>query len=482
MKDTTVIRRAAWVIAWDEDMKTHTYLKDADLVFSGSRITFIGQDYSGPFDQEISGSGRMIMPGLINIHSHLSGGPLDKGTFDEVGTAALWGHTLYTHSQLLRADPQAIKPGAVIALSELMKSGVTTVVDNSGYYEDWLELLVGSGVRAVLAPGFRQARWINVADHRVDYEWDHQAGWDGFRQALDLMDAIKKHPCDRLSGMIFPSQADTCEADLLKEAHAAAVDRDLPFQTHASQTMMEFSELMRRHGKSPVQWLDSLGILDEQTILGHCIYLDHHSWSPLHTRDDLPLLAERGTTVAHCPTVFGRTGMTLESFGDYVRAGVNLGIGTDSFPYNMLEELRHVGVYARITTGNVHDLTTTDVFNAATLGGAQALLRDDIGRLAVDAKADIVIVDIEHPLMRPGREPLRNLINVAAERAVKDVFIDGKLVVADGEICTLDYENALIEMDAAQVRSIRKVPELDFQNRTLDQLAPMAFPVRSRVE
>ena len=478
MDDTTVIRKAAWVIAWDEDKNTHTYLKNADLVFCGSRITFIGHDYSGPCDHEIPGKGRMIMPGLINIHSHLSGGPLDKGTFDEVGTAALWGNALYTYSQLLRADSRAVKPGAIIALSELMKSGVTTVVDNSGYYEEWIELLVDSGVRAVLAPGFRQARWINVADHRVDYEWDPQAGRQGFRQALETMDAVKKCGCDRISGLIFPSQADTCEADLLIEAHAAAVDRGLPFQTHASQTMQEFSEMMRRHGKSPVQWLDSLGILDEHTILGHCIYLDHHSWTPLNTRDDLPLLAERETTVAHCPTVFGRTGMTMESFGEYVRAGVNLGIGTDSFPYNMLEELRHVGIYARITTGNVHDLTTADVFNAATLGGAQALLRDDIGRLAVNAKADIVIVDSEHPLMRPGREPLRNLINVAAERAVKDVFIDGRQVVANGDVLTLEYESSLNEMDAAQIRSIRKVPELDFQNRTLDQLAPMTFPVR----
>jgi cytosine/adenosine deaminase-related metal-dependent hydrolase len=478
MKDTTVIRKAAWVVAWDEDKNTHIYFKDADLAFCGSRITFVGQDYSGPCEHEIPGKGRMIMPGLINIHSHLSGGSLDKGIFDDVGTAALWGNALYTYSQLLKADSRAIKPGAIIALSELMKSGVTTVVDNSGYYGEWTELLVDSGVRAVLAPGFRQARWINVADHRVDYEWDYQAGRQGFRQALETMDAIKKYGCDRLSGMIFPSQADTCEADLLIEAHAAAVDRGLPFQTHASQTMQEFSEIIRRHGKSPVQWLDSLGILDEHTILGHGIYLDHHSWTPLHTRDDLPLLAERKTTVAHCPTVFGRTGMTMESFGDYVRAGVNLGIGTDSFPYNMLEELRHVGIYARITTGNVHDLTSADVFNAATLGGAQALLRDDIGRLAVNAKADIVIVDIEHPLMRPGREPLRNLINVAAERAVKDVFIDGKQVVADGEVLTLEYESSLIEMDAAQIRSIRNVPELDFQNRTLDQLAPMTFPVK----
>jgi cytosine/adenosine deaminase-related metal-dependent hydrolase len=105
-------------------------------------------------------------------------------------------------------------------------------------------------------------------------------------------------------------------------------------------------------------------------------------------------------------------------------------------------------------------------------------LRDDIGRLAVNAKADIVIVDSEHPLMRPGREPLRNLINVAAERAVTDVFIDGRQVVANGDVLTLEYESSLIEMDAAQIRSIRKVPELDYQNRTLDQLAPMTFPVR----
>jgi cytosine/adenosine deaminase-related metal-dependent hydrolase len=282
--------------------------------------------------------------------------------------------------------------------------------------------------------------------------------------------------------MIFPSQVDTCEADLLKAAHAAALERGLPFQTHASQTMHEFSEMMRRHGKSPVQWLDSLGVLDERTILGHCIYLDHHSWTPLHTRDDLPLLAERKATVAHCPTVFGRTGMTMQSFGRYVRAGVKLGIGTDSFPFNMLEEMRHAGVYARITTGNVQDLTTTDVFNAATLGGAQALLRDDIGRLAAGAKADLVIVDVRHPLMRPAREPLRNLINVAAERAIRDVYIDGKPVVADGEILTLDYERALAEIDAAQIRSIQRVPEIDFQNRTLDQLAPMTYPVKTGLD
>jgi cytosine/adenosine deaminase-related metal-dependent hydrolase len=180
--------------------------------------------------------------------------------------------------------------------------------------------------------------------------------------------------------------------------------------------------------------------------------------------------------VAHCPTVFGRTGMTLESFGRYVRSGVNLGIGIDSFPFNMLEELRHAAIYSRITAGDVHDLTTPSVFNAATTGGARALLREDIGRLTEGAKADLVVVDLDHPLMKPGREPLRNLIYVAAERAVKDVYVDGHKVVSDGRILTLDYDTALSEIDAAQDRAIRMVPQQDAQHRTLDEIAPMTFP------
>ena len=162
-------------------------------------------------------------------------------------------------------------------------------------------------------------------------------------------------------------------------------------------------------------FLDDLGMLDDRLILGHAIYLDHHAWNPLKTSRELTMLAERGVTVAHCPTVFGRTGMTLQTFGRYVRAGVRLGIGTDSFPHNMLEEMRHVGYFARITAGDVHDHTTTDVFDAATVGGADALGRPDLGRLAPGAKADLVLVDVTHPAMRPVREPIRSLIIQAAD-------------------------------------------------------------------
>ena len=122
-------------------------------------------------------------------------------------------------------------------------------------------------------------------------------------------------------------------------------------------------------------------------------------------------------------------------------------------------------------------MTTLDVFNAATVGGARALLRDDIGRLKVGAKADLVLVDIKHPSMMPMREPLRSLLYVAADRAVRDVYVDGHRVVADGRAVNIDYQAASERLEEAQKRSLREVPRLDWAGRSADQLAPFVLPI-----
>ena len=255
-----------------------------------------------------------------------------------------------------------------------------------------------------------------------------------------------------------------------------AVERDLAFQIHAAQSITEFHEMTRRHGRSPIQWLSDIGGLGRHTIIGHGIFLDHHPWVHWTTREDIDLLVESGATVAHCPTVFARRGITLDTFGDYVRAGINMGIGTDTYPHNFLEELRSVGYFARITAGSVDDLDTLDVYNAATVGGAKALRRDDIGRLGVGAKADIVLVDAKHPSMMPLREPIRSLIYVAADRAVRDVYVDGAKVVADGRALNIDVQAASEALEEAQKRSLERVSTLDWDGRGVEQLAPMVLP------
>ena len=203
--------------------------------------------------------------------------------------------------------------------------------------------------------------------------------------------------------MVAPSQIDTCSEDLLRDAHAFAEERRLPLQIHAAQSVAEFWEMIRRHGLTPIQWMEKIGLLNERTIIGHGIFLDHHPWLHWTSRDDLDRIVAAGASVAHCPTVFMRRGIALRSFGGYLRAGVNLGIGTDTYPHNMLDEMRNALTVARAVSETVDDLDTADVFNAATVGGARALGRDDIGKLAVGAKADLVLVDIRDPAMALAR-------------------------------------------------------------------------------
>ncbi|MEX0809617.1 MAG: amidohydrolase family protein, partial [Dongiaceae bacterium] len=156
---------------------------------------------------------------------------------------------------------------------------------------------------------------------------------------------------------------------------------------------------------------------------------------------------------------------------------VSIGIGTDAHPHNMLEEMRLACIMARTAAGNTHDTTTTAVVEAATLGGARALGRDDIGRIAVGAKADLVLVDLDEPSMMPAHDPLKCLVFTAADRAVRDVFVDGVQRVADRRVTTIDQASVGREVAASQTRVIPKVAGRDYAGRTAGDVAPPTFPI-----
>jgi cytosine/adenosine deaminase-related metal-dependent hydrolase len=189
------------------------------------------------------------------------------------------------------------------------------------------------------------------------------------------------------------------------------------------------------------------------------------------------LLAESGTSVGHSPTPFARYGQTLENLGRYLRAGINVGLGTDVSPHNLLEEMRWAAVLARIAAEDVRAVGLADVFHAATVGGATALGRSDLGRLAPGMKADLVLVDLTDPGMIPVRDPLRSLVYTAAERAVLDVYVDGIRVVANRQVLTLDRAAAAGRLQEAQRRMLDAVPASDYAGRPADQIAPLSLPL-----
>lgn len=474
---TTLVRNAAWIVTWDGGSSRHAYLRDADLAFDGNTITFVGRNYTGPADETIDGRALMLMPGLLDIHSHPSTEPFFRGIREEHGVPAMFMSGLYERSLAFRTDADGRRAGKTVAYCEMLRTGITTVADLSGPDPWWLDVAAQSGLRVFLAPSFASARWHLENEWQLKYRWDDKAGQRGFLDALALIERARHHPCNRLSGIVFPAQIDTCTEALLREAHTAAAAGGLPFTTHCAQSVSEFNEMVSRHGRTPVRWAHDIGVLGPRSILGHAIFTDGHSWTRWHTRDDLRMLAETGTSVAHCPSPFARYGQTLEDFGRYRRAGVNMGLGTDVSPHNLIEEMRLAAILARVSARDINTTSTAELFHAATVGGAQALGRDDIGRLEVGARADLVLVDLTNPFMLPARDPLRSLVYTAADRAVHSVFVDGRKVVDAGRVLTLDHAEALGVLADAQARMMAAVPRHDWAGRTAEQIAPLSLPV-----
>ncbi len=474
---TTCIRKAAWVAAWDATAQRHVYRRDIDVAWQDDRLVHVGPQYAGPAETEIDGSDLFVIPGLIDVHSHPTHESSYKGIREEHGLPGHYGSGLYERLQAYKLDELGRKAAAEVAYAELLASGVTTLADLSFPFDGWVDLLARSGLRAYLAPGYADATWYMTNAHQVKYRWERSVGEAGFAEALRVIDAARAHPCGRLDGMLSPAQIDTCTEGRLRDSVAAAQERNLPLTTHCAQSVPEFNTMVRRHGLTPVQWAAEIGLLGENTLLGHGIFLDHHSWLHWHTRRDLAILAETGTSVAHCPTPFARYGQVLENLGGYLRVGVNMALGTDTSPHNLLEEMRWAAVLARVAAQDIHVLGTADVFHAATAGGARALLREDLGRLAPGAKADVVLVDLRDVSMQPARDPLRSLVYTAAERAVRDVYVDGLQVVRDRKVLHLDREGAVAWLAEAQARMLADVPNHDYAGRSADEITPLSLPL-----
>ena len=480
MSDTasiTVYRNCDWIVAWDSATRSHTYLQGADLAFSGNALAFVGHGYDGPAGAEIDGRGVMLIPGFVDIHSHPGHEPGWKGMLEELGSSRLGQSSLYEFMPVFNIGPTYAKHARRVAVSELLKSGVTTICDLGQPRPDWPEHYAGTGIRAVLWAMFRSGPWKTRNGHAVEYDLDPATGDRLLREALALMDEANRHPSGLVSGLICPAQIDTVTEGQILDALAAARERNQPIQIHAAQSVVEFAEIVRRTGETPVGWLDKIGALGPDLVIGHGIFLNDHPWIHFPQADDFARLRDSGAAVAHCPVVFARRGIAMNSLGRYREAGIPCGIGTDSFPHNMLDELRMACYAGRIIAGSYTAATTAQAFTAATAGGADIIRRPDLGRLAVGAKADFAVIDMTNPYMQPDYEPLRSLIYSANDRAVRDVFVDGRQVVRDGRVLTFEIGEDIEMLRRGQREVIAGAPGRDWAGRRLEELSPRVFPI-----
>lgn len=474
---TVCYRNVDWLVRWNEENGAHEYLRGGDFAYDGDRIVHVGRNFDGACAEERDGRGTMIMPGLINLHTHSATMPVLKGIREDMANPSLYMSALYDGWNLFPTPPERKRWNAAYAYGEMLRSGVTTVLDMCYPFPGWVDVADESGLRCYLGGLFQSAQWSTSNGHSLEYIWAEDGGESAMTSSMAVIEEARQHASTLLDGAVTPMAVDTCTPELIRDAEAESLRLGAPFQLHVGESMIEFLEMTRRTGKTQMQWLEANGLLIEGMLIGHGIFLDHHSWLHWGTRDDLDLLVDIKAAVTHCPVVFSRYGITLESFGLYNDAGVTMTIGTDVFPHNMIEEMRSAAVCGRIADQHMHAVPTTSVFEAATSEAARALGRDDLGRLAVGAKADFVVVDTQTPEMQPLYDPLRSLIHTAADRAVRDVFVGGIERVRDGVVLSIDMAEAASELTATQDKLMPDASSRHWAQKPLDEIAPRTLPL-----
>jgi 5-methylthioadenosine/S-adenosylhomocysteine deaminase len=466
-----ILIRGAQVIAFRDG--EHRLLDGGDISIENDLIRFVGSEASGDFDRIIDARRHLVFPGFISLHTHPVNSALARSYLEDLGSKQFGMSTLYEYlplSSTIRSENA--EAGLRFSYVELLKSGVTTAVDLlDPVPRRSSELAREVGVRAYIAPPIQDGRWYTPDGNRVLYEWDHERGQAALERAVDFAAELAENPNDLVQPMLAPSQVDTCTPELLRAVRERGRELGLRVQVHASQSTVEFREMLQRHGQTPIEFLRANDMLGPDVIVGHGIFVSGHPWLQYPGRD-LELLAETGTHVAHCPWVFARRGMAMHSLHRYRQAGINIGMGLDSFPLDMFNEMRAGALTCKLLEGNAGVATARQMFDAATLGGAAALGRSDLGRIAPGAKADLVFVRLDRMSMTPYRDPLKNLVWSGSPADIDMVMVDGQVVVSEGNVLAFNTQDLAHEVQQAAERLWQELPERDWAGRNVDELSP----------
>src|SRR5258705_3099055 len=477
--------RAGYVIAFDG--KGHRLLRDGVVVVEGDSILHVGPRFDGRVDETVDAPDRVLTPGLISTHAHISGSPLDRSFIEDCGNPQFWFSGLFEMLPV-RSDSQDEEAGRAcvdFSMAELLRGGVTTVMEIGTLGEYVVERAPHYGLRVYMGQAFRSGKWLSRDGKRVVWEWNEEQGRQGLKRAIDFHQRWDGAHGDLVRCFVSPSQIDTCTPELLKDAKRFADEVQRPYQVHTSQSVVEFNEMVQRHGKTPIAWMKELGVLGRNTVLGHAIIIAGSSWTN-YPDGELRFMAEAGCSVAHAVWVFARRGVAMESFGRYREAGVNMSLGTDTKPQSVIQAMRWAAVVSKMMERNTEATTAAHAFDAATLGGARALLRDDLGRIAPGAQADLGLWKAPSRRVPPLRDPIKNIVYNASDEDVASVYVNGRLVVDGGRVLAADERAILAALQAGGDRMWPRMAKSDWAGRGAHALSPpthpdwKTYPARSR--
>lgn len=477
--------RGGWVVGFDGS--DHELLPNGVVVYEDNRVVHVGYDYAGETDRTIDASGKLVSPGFINCHIH-AGTNARHVMLNDASKCNYFGMNFLSYGAARRGakgigQPPSADIEGKFGVWAAVRGGATTILDvgtRGTMIDGFTEMIGRLGVRAYLGAGYRSANYALDDAGRIQWDWNESSGEQGLERARAYIQQHDGSHNDRVRGMLYPGQLDTCTPELLKATKAAAKDLGVGIQLHAAMNVIEFQNVLRERAVTPLQYLHELGFLGPEVILGHCVFHAGHSWAHYPYIDDLKILADSGSSVAHAPYKYAKMGLALESFERYRQSGINIALGTDTFPEDMLHEMRLAGLVCRLKESSFRVGKPHDVFHAATLGGAAALGRTDLGRLAPGAKADIILIDLRRMNFGAVRDPIKSLMEGGNGGDIDTIIIDGETLLADSEPTRVNEPELLGQIQARAVPLWDSVPDWRARGETIDDIAPMSYPIRGK--
>ncbi len=363
----------------------------------------------------------LVMPGLVNTHSHLAMSLL-RGLADDLPLKAwLEDHIWPAERQYM--DRETVALGTRLAVAEQLLGGITTTADMYFFADTVCEVLAEAGMRGVIAESLIDSSTPRCATPE-----------EMIAKQRNLCEGWRNHP------LITPSIAahapySVCAANLVKEAELAE-EFSVPLQIHLSETRWEVETSIEHKGASPVAYLEGLGFLSEQVVAAHCVHVD---------RNDIEILAENGVGVSHNPVSNLKLASGVAPVLAMLEAGVRLGLGTDGAASNntldLLRDLQITALLHKSISGDPTTMPAATVLSAATSGGAEILgLGGKVGMLKPGMEADIACFSLNHAHTTPIYDPSSHMVFAARAADVRHVVVRGKVIVRDRKLMTMDLD------------------------------------------
>jgi cytosine/adenosine deaminase-related metal-dependent hydrolase len=474
----------------------HRMDRGHQVVFEGDRVLYTGPRFDGHVDVTVDAAGMLVCPGFIDTHVH-SGHRSSHRLITDTGRPDFFGQPFLEISvpregQRIQGDVRYLRPdeegaqdeidfNATFTVAEMLRNGITTFVEFGSqlHLQDALARQCERlGLRGYLGPGYDSGRWVGDEHGRLKRVVDEEAGRRGLEQALRFIDERDHGPDGLVRGLLVPREVETTSLDLLRRTRAIADERQLPIATHAAYSVLEFQDIVREHRMTPIELLDSLGLLRPTLNIGHGNFIADNPRLNYSGARDLKLMGQAGVSISHCAINIVRRARTLDSWQKYVEAGVNIALGSDTYPRDLILNMRTASYHGKVMSHNLRAASAAEVFSAATLGGARSLGRDDLGRLAPGARADILLIRLDGRgtlRMGPVRDPIKTLVECGVGDDVDTVYVAGQRRMHQGAIPGVDFDALRAQAQAAGERIWQHWHSADPLGRTAEQASPWSF-------